>query len=135
MNKSQLVDLIAQKRNLPRKRAEAVVDLVFDLMVTALKADERIEIRGFGSFVVKHYGAYQGRNPRSGEPIQVAAKRMPFFKVGKELRLRVDRSTAPLSTDSDDHDDEDTSPPPVRTEDGGAAAAVAAPVPDGGTDP
>jgi integration host factor subunit beta len=104
MNKSELVDFVSQKRNLPRKRAEQLVELVFDLMVDALKRGERIEVRGFGSFEVRHRGPYEGRNPRSGTPIQVAAKKMPFFKVGKELRQRVDRSTAPLALDTDDDD-------------------------------
>ncbi|MEW5848759.1 MAG: HU family DNA-binding protein [Myxococcota bacterium] len=111
MNKSKLVDVIAEKRKLPRKKAEQVVDLVFDMLVDALKRDDRIEVRGFGSFVTKKYGAYKGRNPRSGEPIDVPAKRVPFFKVGKELRERVDHSTAPLQPDTDD--DRDSTPPPA----------------------
>jgi integration host factor subunit beta len=100
MNKSELVDLIAARQDVPRKRAEEVVELVFDMMVDALRQNDRIEVRGFGSFVVKNYGAYQGRNPRSGAPINVRAKRMPFFKVGKELRARVDHGhTKPGSAD------------------------------------
>ena len=90
MNKSDLIEKIVQKANLPRKRAEAVVNLIFDSMTAALAKDERIEIRGFGSFVSKHYRARTGRNPRTGESIPVPAKRLPFFKVGKELRERVD---------------------------------------------
>src|SRR5690349_1968297 len=113
MNKSKLVDVIAEKRGIPRKKAESVVDLVFDMMVDALKKDDRIEVRGFGSFVTKRYGAYKGRNPRSGEPIDVPAKRVPFFKVGKELRERVDRSRAPLEQDNGSDTDTDSTPPPV----------------------
>ena len=90
MNKSDLIERIVEGSSLPRKRAEAAVNLVFDSMTAALVRDERIEIRGFGSFVSKHYRARTGRNPRTGATIHVAAKRLPFFKVGKELRERVD---------------------------------------------
>ena len=90
MNKSDLIEKIVQKTDLPRKRVEELVSLLFDEMTSALARDERIEIRGFGSFVSKHYRARMGRNPRTGENIPVPAKRLPFFKVGKELRERVD---------------------------------------------
>lgn len=90
MNKSDLVERIVERARLPRKRAEAVVNLMFDEMAEALRQDDRIEIRGFGSFTCKHYRARAGRNPRTGETIPVPAKRLPFFKVGKELRFRVD---------------------------------------------
>ncbi len=90
MNKSDLIEKLVSKANLPRKRAEAVVNLIFDEMAAALVNDDRIEIRGFGSFVSKRYRARSGRNPRTGETIPVPAKRLPFFKVGKELRERVD---------------------------------------------
>ena len=73
-----------------KKKAEEVVNIVFGDMEDALVRGERIEIRGFGSFKVKHYGSYQGRNPKTGEIIHVAEKRLPFFKVGKELKERVD---------------------------------------------
>ena len=90
MNKSELVDVLAQRANLTQKKAEAVVNVIFDSMTEALRQGDRIEIRGFGSFVNKEYNAYTGRNPRTGESIQVAAKRLPFFKVGKELKEKVD---------------------------------------------
>jgi integration host factor subunit beta len=64
--------------------------LVFEQMTEALRRGDRIEIRGFGSFTSKSYDAYTGRNPRTGETIHVPAKRLPFFKVGKELKERVD---------------------------------------------
>ena len=89
MNKSELVDVIANKANITRKKAEAVVNVIFNSMSVALVQGGRIEIRGFGSFVNKEYGAYTGRNPRTGENISVPAKRLPFFKVGKELKERV----------------------------------------------
>ncbi len=90
MNKSDLIELVAEKTKTTKKRAEDVVNLIFDTMVDAMKQGHRIEIRGLGSFVVKDYGSYAGRNPRTGESITVKPKKLPFFKVGKELRLRVD---------------------------------------------
>lgn len=90
MNKSDLVNVLAEKIKQPRKRAEDVVNLIFDSMTNTLATGGRIEIRGFGSFVNKEYGTYTGRNPRTGESIQVKPKKLPFFKVGKELRQRVD---------------------------------------------
>lgn len=89
MNKSELVDVIAQKANITRKKAEAVINVIFNSMSETLIKGDRIEIRGFGSFVNKEYGAYTGRNPRTGASIHVPAKRLPFFKVGKELKERV----------------------------------------------
>jgi integration host factor subunit beta len=86
MNKSELIDLVANKMGMPRKRAEAVVNVIFGAMADTLSDGGRIEIRGFGSFVSRFYEEYRGRNPRTGAPIYVAPKRLPFFKVGKELR-------------------------------------------------
>ncbi len=90
MNKSQLVEALAKAENLPLKKAEEVVNTVFGDMEASLVRGERVEIRGFGSFKVKHYDGYKGRNPKTGEVIDVAPKKLPFFKVGKELRERVD---------------------------------------------
>lgn len=89
MNKSELIDILAEQAKITRKRAETVVNLIFDSMTETLVKGERIEIRGFGSFTAKDYDSYTGRNPRTGESIQVAPKRLPFFKVGKELKERV----------------------------------------------
>ncbi len=90
MNKSELVETLSLENNLTYKKSEQIVNLIFDTMSQALIDNERIEIRGFGSFMVKEYKAYMGRNPKTGEIIQVAEKKLPFFKVGKELRERVD---------------------------------------------
>lgn len=90
MNKSELVEQLAQRKNLTYKKSEEIVNLIFDSMTTTLTEGGRIEIRGFGSFVVKDYKAYMGRNPKTGEIIQVYPKKLPFFKVGKELKERVD---------------------------------------------
>ena len=90
MNKSELVEALSIKKNLTYKKSEQIVNLVFDSMADALIKDDRIEIRGFGSFMVKDYKSYMGRNPKTGEVIEVKPKKLPFFKVGKELRERVD---------------------------------------------
>lgn len=89
MNKSQLIENVAEKANISQKKAEDLVELIFKTMVDALVKNDRIEIRGLGSFITKSYKPYTGRNPRSGEKISVAPKRLPFFKVGKELKERV----------------------------------------------
>ena len=91
MNKSELVETLSIKNNLTYKKSEQIINLIFDTMSQALIDNDRIEIRGFGSFMVKDYKAYMGRNPKTGEIIQVNEKKLPFFKVGKELRERVDR--------------------------------------------
>ena len=90
MNKSELVETISEKAKVTKKRAEDLVNLIFQSMIDCMVRGNRIEIRGLGSFVVKHYEAYTGRNPRTGQSIQVRPKRLPFFKVGKELKERVD---------------------------------------------
>ncbi len=76
-----------------------MVNTIFDSMAQALKQGERIEIRGFGSFQVKLREAREGRNPKTGEPVHISAKRTPFFKVGKELKEMVDDALVPLSSD------------------------------------
>lgn len=90
MTKGELIDIIAQREGFNLKKAEIVVNTIFDAMSEALVAGERVEIRGFGSFEVRTYEAYKGRNPKTGEEVYVRAKRAPFFKTGKELRERVD---------------------------------------------
>jgi integration host factor subunit beta len=92
MTKSELIELISNKVKLPKGKAEQLVNCIFDAMVDALRRGEGIEIRGFGSFTVREYKSYEGRNPRTGDPVHVAPKRLPFFKVGKELRERVNVS-------------------------------------------
>jgi integration host factor subunit beta len=89
MNKSELVEALANSKSLTFKKSEEIVNLIFDSMADTLSSGGRIEIRGFGSFVVKDYKAYTGRNPKTGEVIEVKPKKLPFFKVGKELREKV----------------------------------------------
>jgi integration host factor subunit beta len=92
MTKSELIEAVSERTKLPKGKAELIVNCIFDSMVEALKRGEGIEIRGFGSFTVREYKAYEGRNPRTGQPVHVQPKRLPFFKVGKELRERVNES-------------------------------------------
>lgn len=93
MNKSELIERLAQKTDLGQLQAEDVVNLMFEQMRSSLTSGKRIEIRGFGSFTVKDYESYWGRNPKTGEKIWVAPKRLPAFKVGKELRERLNSSS------------------------------------------
>ncbi|MFH0825422.1 MAG: HU family DNA-binding protein [Pseudomonadota bacterium] len=86
MNKSDLTKALADEYKLPLRKCEEIVDKVFDTMAKALISGGRIEIRGFGSFTVKHYEGYEGRNPKTGDAIDVESKYLPFFKPGKELR-------------------------------------------------
>jgi integration host factor subunit beta len=98
MTKRELIDEVLKAYpRFSRRDAEDMVNAVFESMTEALSRNERIEIRGFGSFVVKHRQAREGRNPKTGELVSVAAKRLPFFKVGKELKLRVDGQPVPDS--------------------------------------
>ena len=89
MIRSELVETLALNQDIPLKRAEQVVSEVFDAMSEALTAGDKIEIRGFGSFVVREYESYTGRNPKTGERIEVKPKKLPFFKTGKDLKERV----------------------------------------------
>ena len=90
MNKSKLIETLAQAENMPLRKAEEVVNTIFGEMENALINGERVEIRGLGSFKVKEYDGYKGRNPKTGQVIDVTPKKLPFFKVGKELKERVD---------------------------------------------
>jgi len=92
MNKSDLIVALAKEADLTQRKSEEIVNLVFDTIVSALISGDRIEIRGFGSLMVKKYGAYTGRNPKSGTQIEVEEKNLPFFKTGKELRERVQQA-------------------------------------------
>ncbi len=91
MTKSGLIEDVARRTpHISKRDTEVVVNTIFDSMVEALKRGDRIEIRGFGSFQVKIREARDGRNPKTGEPVHISAKRTPFFKVGKELKEMVD---------------------------------------------
>lgn len=90
MTKSELIEVISLKIKVPRKRAEDVVNAVFDSMKDALLEDERIEVRGFGSFSIRERKAKKGRNPRTGEQVFVDKKKSIHFRPGKALRAMVD---------------------------------------------
>ena len=89
MNKSELIEQLSVKKDISNKRAEEVVNIIFSSLTEAMVVGDRIEIRGLGSLVIKEYTTYTGRNPKTGEPITVRPKKLPFFKVGKELKERV----------------------------------------------
>lgn len=86
MTKAELVEEVSGKTGLPKKQAEIVVNTVFESIVETLKTGEKIELRGFGSFRIRQRDSRMGRNPKTGEKVDVPAKRIPYFKPGKELR-------------------------------------------------
>ena len=90
MNKSELTKALTKEHDIPLRKAEEIVDKVFDTMAKALIGGDRIEIRGFGAFSVREYDGYTGRNPKTGDKIPVDGKRLPFFKCGRDLREKVD---------------------------------------------
>lgn len=89
MTKSQLITMLAKTEGIPIRIAELIVNTTFDVLEKALISGDRVEIRGFGSFKVKSYEGYKGRNPRTGALIEVDPKKLPFFKVGKDLQRLV----------------------------------------------
>ena len=114
MTKSELIEAVAERTKITKSRAELVVNCVFDAMTAALERGEGIEIRGYGSFTVRSYKPYDGRNPRTGNQVSVPSKRLPFFKVGKELKTLVNQGSGRIASsngadahDADDDDDDD----------------------------
>jgi len=94
MVKSDLMAVLVEQRGMSPSRAEAVIEAMLASMTDALGAGEGIELRGFGSFHVKSYGAYQGRNPKTGQPIAVKAKKGVLFRTARELRDRMNVNLA-----------------------------------------
>lgn len=92
MNKSELIEALAQDQGLPAKTAASIVNTILDTMIETLVRGDNIELRGFGSFTVREYETYTGRNPKTGAQISVKPKKLPFFKVGKELRESIDEN-------------------------------------------
>lgn len=86
MNKSELIKTLSDENNISIEEATTVVNIFVDSMKTALASGDRVEIRGFGSFKLKDYGGYTGRNPKTGEVVKVKPKQLPFFRAGKELK-------------------------------------------------
>ncbi|CAG1066301.1 Integration host factor subunit beta [uncultured bacterium] len=90
MTKSELIEAVAAKvTNFSRKDVEIIVETLFESMAQSLSQGDKVEIRGFGSFKIKERDGRQGRNPKSGENIFIDAKKVPFFKAGKEIRERI----------------------------------------------
>ncbi len=86
MNKSELIKALSDECVLPVEEASVVVNTFFESMKQSLSEDNRVEIRGLGSFKLKQYEGYTGRNPKTGQTVSVAPKRLPFFRAGKELK-------------------------------------------------
>ena len=89
MNKLELIDTLKNDCQITKKEAAAIVDKFFDQISTALAEGDRVEVRGLCSFFAKEYKSYPGRNPKTGESVTVASKKLPFFKIGKELKERL----------------------------------------------
>ena len=94
MTKMELIESLAQQQKISAKEAKSVVNTILAAMTDALLQGHNVEIRGFGSFQVRKYDAYLGRNPKTGEEIQVAQKKLPFFKPGKDLREQMNKNKA-----------------------------------------
>ena len=93
MIKSELIQKIAEKNpHLYHRDVERIINTIFDQIINAMRGGDRVELRGFGAFSVKSRQGRQGRNPRTGEPLVVEAKHVPFFKTGKELREQLNRT-------------------------------------------
>ena len=109
MNKSQLIDKLAVLTNQTNKVAEGAVNIFFTNVKQALSAGDKVEIRGFGSFLLKSYNAYTGRNPKTGDKVFVPKKELPFFRAGKDLREKVNGNELAdgAEYEDDDFDDED----------------------------
>ena len=91
MTKAELVERVAQDINLTKKQTETIINTLFKSITDALRDGDKVELRGFGSFRIRHREPREGRNPKTGETVQIPAKKVPFFKAGKELREMVDR--------------------------------------------
>jgi integration host factor subunit beta len=105
MTKAELVEDVARAAELTKKDAERLVEIVFESIIETLNQGEKIELRGFGSFRVRERGARRGRNPKTGDPVNIPAKRVPYFKPGKELKELINEEGASTSTASPDTPD------------------------------
>ena len=116
MTKAELVEDVARAAELTKKDAERLVEIVFESIIETLNQGEKIELRGFGSFRVRERGARRGRNPKTGDPVNIPAKRVPYFKPGKELKELIN-DDGPLAHASSDgssiNNPDDTRQPPI----------------------
>jgi integration host factor subunit beta len=110
MTKAELVEEVARVAELTKKDSEVIVDEVFKSIIVSLNKGEKIELRGFGSFRVRERGPRRGRNPKTGSPVDIPAKRVPYFKPGKHLKEMINRDAdgnlIPGAFDDDDDDDD-----------------------------
>jgi integration host factor subunit beta len=115
MTKAELVEDVARAAQLTKKDAERLVEIVFESIIETLNQGEKIELRGFGSFRVRERGARRGRNPKTGDPVSIPAKRVPYFKPGKELKelINDDNSAAhaPAASSAQPLGDDNRQPP------------------------
>ncbi len=101
MTKAELVEDVARAAELTKKDAERLVELVFESIIETLNQGEKIELRGFGSFRVRERGARRGRNPKTGDPVNIPAKRVPYFKPGKELKELINEENNATSSNTE----------------------------------
>lgn len=114
MTKAELVEDVAEAAELTKKDAERLVEIVFESIIETLNQGEKIELRGFGSFRVRERGARRGRNPKTGDPVSIPAKRVPYFKPGKELKELINGSPSSVSSETPASvASDDTRQPPV----------------------
>lgn len=116
MTKAELVEDVARAAELTKKDAERLVEIVFESIIETLNHGEKIELRGFGSFRVRERGARRGRNPKTGDPVDIPAKRVPYFKPGKELKELINEDEDAgggnnATADTHDPDARSTDPP------------------------
>ena len=107
MTKAELVKEVAQAADLTKKHSEVIVNVVFQSIINALHEDEKVELRGFGSFRIRQRRPRQGRNPKTGDKVQVPPKKIPYFKPGKELKQFINDADIPVTPDDDDDDWDD----------------------------
>jgi integration host factor subunit beta len=122
MTKAELVEDVARAAELTKKDAERLVEIVFESIIDTLNSGEKIELRGFGSFRVRERGARRGRNPKTGDPVDIPAKRVPYFKPGKELKELINGPASSAAPSADGGADAPASPPaPPTGGDGGGS--------------
>ncbi len=120
MTKAELVEDVARAAELTKKDAERLVEIVFESIIDTLNHGEKIELRGFGSFRVRERGARRGRNPKTGDPVDIPAKRVPYFKPGKELKELInEESPAPSDSSTSPTSDATSTEAPSDIEQGG----------------
>ena len=91
MTKADLVEKVANEAEMTKKDAEQLVEIIFESIVSTLNEGEKIELRGFGSFRVRHRNARKGRNPKTGAAVNIPAKRVAYFKPGKDLKELINK--------------------------------------------